>query len=432
VVLTLGEKIRTARLDCRLTQEQLAGREFTKSYVSELERGTRTPRLTTLKVLAKRLNRPLSYFLDGVLEDREPEAFLEIGVAHMHAGALSEAQASFDRALELAAQHDDEMLEIRIELSMTVVERQLGRAGAAWKRVNRCIQALGQTGDRVLLAQAQAILGWLRLDAGDASSALWAFEAALQLVKLLPPDPALLADLHAGLGEAHLQLGRGDESERAFRAALSTAEPYRDPSHVASWHLDRAVVASQSGHFDDATEQAMRALAVYHTMAHKRRLAGIHQALGRAEAASGRWAEAEHHYRSSVALQCAAANWPKAAEILGVMAETVLARTWPDGARAIGETALALLSYDEGHRDRADYLRVRGMLCRLLGKADEARTALDESLRLLEATERDREIGVIRLELALLAIETRDLDAARHQLKMLRDSAPPHHPSGGF
>jgi len=431
-VLTLGEKIRTARLDCRLTQEQLAGREFAKSYVSELERGTRTPRLTTLKVLARRLNRPLSYFLDGVLEDREPEAFLAIGVAHMHAGSLSEAQTAFERALELAAQHDDETLEIQIELSITTVERQLGRAAAAWRRINRCIQALSHTGDRALLARAQVILGWLRLDAGDASSALWAFEAALQLAKLLPPDPALLADLHAGLGEAHLQLGQGDESERAFRVALSTAEPYRDSTQVASWHLDRAVAASLGGHFDDAAEQAMRALAVYQTMAHKRRLADIHQALGRAEAASARWAEAEHHYRSSVALQCAAANWPKAAEILGVMAETVLARTWPDGARAIGETALALLSPDDGHRDRAEYLRVRGMLCRLLGKADEARAALDESLRLLEGTERDHDAVLIRLELALLAIETRDLEAARHHLKMLRDSAPPRHPSGGF
>ena len=40
---------------------------LTKSYVSELERGTRTPRVTTLRVLARRLNRPLSYFLDGVV-----------------------------------------------------------------------------------------------------------------------------------------------------------------------------------------------------------------------------------------------------------------------------------------------------------------------------------------------------------------------------
>ena len=67
-VVTLGQKIRAARLEQRLTQEQLGARDFTKSYVSELERGNRTPRITTLKILARRLNRPLSYFLDGVTE----------------------------------------------------------------------------------------------------------------------------------------------------------------------------------------------------------------------------------------------------------------------------------------------------------------------------------------------------------------------------
>ena len=69
--MTLGEKIRKARLERRLTQEQLAGSEFTKSYISELERGRRHPRLSTLKMLARRLDLPISYFREGIPEDRE-------------------------------------------------------------------------------------------------------------------------------------------------------------------------------------------------------------------------------------------------------------------------------------------------------------------------------------------------------------------------
>ena len=53
--MTLGQKIRIARLEQRLTQEQLAGSDLTKSYISEVERGRRIPRLLTLKVLARRL-----------------------------------------------------------------------------------------------------------------------------------------------------------------------------------------------------------------------------------------------------------------------------------------------------------------------------------------------------------------------------------------
>lgn len=104
---TLGEKIRAARLEQRLTQEELAGRDFAKSYISELERGTRAPRLPTLKIIARRLNRPLSYFLDGVQEDSEPEAYLAIGLAHFNAGAVHEAHEALERALDLAIQQGE-------------------------------------------------------------------------------------------------------------------------------------------------------------------------------------------------------------------------------------------------------------------------------------------------------------------------------------
>jgi len=40
--------------------------DATKSYISEVERGRRMPRLITLKVLARRLGMPLAHFRDGV------------------------------------------------------------------------------------------------------------------------------------------------------------------------------------------------------------------------------------------------------------------------------------------------------------------------------------------------------------------------------
>jgi transcriptional regulator with XRE-family HTH domain len=39
----------------------LCAYDLTKSYISEVERGRRTPRLMTLKVLARRLRKPLAW-----------------------------------------------------------------------------------------------------------------------------------------------------------------------------------------------------------------------------------------------------------------------------------------------------------------------------------------------------------------------------------
>src|SRR5215471_11976425 len=119
--MTLGEKIRKARLERRLTQEQLAGSEFTKSYVSELERGRRHPRLSTLKMLARRLDLPISYFREGIPEDREGEALLQLGLARLRGDAPERALEPLGRAAELATQQSDEFLLARVELTLAMV-----------------------------------------------------------------------------------------------------------------------------------------------------------------------------------------------------------------------------------------------------------------------------------------------------------------------
>lgn len=68
----LGRRLRQARLELGLSGTELA-RRIGKSqpYISDLERGQRTPSLPTLAALAQALDRPLSYFLSA---DETPEA----------------------------------------------------------------------------------------------------------------------------------------------------------------------------------------------------------------------------------------------------------------------------------------------------------------------------------------------------------------------
>lgn len=243
--MTLGEKLRAARLEHGLTQEQVGGTDFTKAYISELERGVRTPRLTTLRILAKRLHRPLSYFLDGVPEDGEPEASLVLGLACLRAGSFPDAQLFLKRGLALASEQGDEALQARLELALAVVDIHLGRLPSARRRVERSLGVLKGTRDHALLARAQVYLGYVKLDEGDAASALWTFEAARRLAARHDDDASLLIDLHAGLGEAYRRLGRTEEARDAFRHALDAAASYQDQRRVAARHLELAIAAAR-------------------------------------------------------------------------------------------------------------------------------------------------------------------------------------------
>lgn len=62
--MELGEKIRRSRLDAGLSQRQLAGEEITRNMLSLIENGTAKPSVKTLRYLADRLEKPLSYFLE--------------------------------------------------------------------------------------------------------------------------------------------------------------------------------------------------------------------------------------------------------------------------------------------------------------------------------------------------------------------------------
>lgn len=61
--LTLGQKIKKARLELKLTQQEVAGDFITRNMLSKIENDLATPSLKTIKYLAERLNKPISYFL---------------------------------------------------------------------------------------------------------------------------------------------------------------------------------------------------------------------------------------------------------------------------------------------------------------------------------------------------------------------------------
>ncbi|WP_214749495.1 MULTISPECIES: helix-turn-helix transcriptional regulator [unclassified Exiguobacterium] len=58
----IGLKIRVARKEMGLSQNQLAGREMTRAYVSMIENEKVIPSKKILEVISTRLNLPLSYF----------------------------------------------------------------------------------------------------------------------------------------------------------------------------------------------------------------------------------------------------------------------------------------------------------------------------------------------------------------------------------
>src|SRR6266849_1513861 len=75
VAARVGTNIREVRTKLGMTQAQLAAPEFSISYISAIERGQIRPSLKALSILARRLDVPLTFLLEGSPEGvREAQA----------------------------------------------------------------------------------------------------------------------------------------------------------------------------------------------------------------------------------------------------------------------------------------------------------------------------------------------------------------------
>ena len=69
--MTLGEKLKQARLAAGLSQRQLCGDAITRNMLSQIENGSARPSMDTLSYLAGKLGKPISFFLEEA-EERLP------------------------------------------------------------------------------------------------------------------------------------------------------------------------------------------------------------------------------------------------------------------------------------------------------------------------------------------------------------------------
>lgn len=88
--MELGQRIKEARLAAGLSQKALCGDTITRNMLSLIESGRAKPSMDTLKILAERLGKTVSYFLeeDAVLSPNQ--ALMKSAKAHFATGAFKD------------------------------------------------------------------------------------------------------------------------------------------------------------------------------------------------------------------------------------------------------------------------------------------------------------------------------------------------------
>ena len=94
--MELGEKLRLARAEAGLSQRQLCEGIITRNMLSQIEHGTANPSMDTLKQLAARLGKPVSFFLEETAVLSPNQAIMARARELYDAGEYSRAASTLE------------------------------------------------------------------------------------------------------------------------------------------------------------------------------------------------------------------------------------------------------------------------------------------------------------------------------------------------
>lgn len=226
----IGERIRRLRAQLGLSQAQLAGKEFTRSFISQVENGKCTPSPQTLRLLADRLGKSVSYFLEEQSGDTYGIRFVrEAAMRDLAEGQWALALPKLEEALQWVQRRTEDLeQEAQLRYAYASCLAKLRRLHEALDQYEEALEQYRILGKTLELLQVS-------LDMGNCYFALEQHCTARRLYEKVARQSAGLKsarNLHTlalcYLGSTQLVLGQFDDSVKAYHEALSDTDPQAD------------------------------------------------------------------------------------------------------------------------------------------------------------------------------------------------------------
>jgi tetratricopeptide (TPR) repeat protein len=300
----LGERVREARVTAGMSQAQLGAPYFTRAHVSAIELGKIRPAMRSLEHMAKKLDRPASYFLDDADVERSrgereleinsiaglltfasaPEALRraeklldagnlsvrEICRLRLFAGSAlnllhrgSEAIKILTVAQRLAGELGNEPLARATDYQLGVATRVAGNPRGAREILEGLLRRIdnAKAPDQLLRLRVLITLGGSAQDLGEPQAATTYYQQALEWSSEIG-DLARIAFIHQGLGNAYRAIGDHEAAAGHYHRALASAELGRDLVAVLIMRNALAVIAADAGRIEAAYEHVARAIEI--------------------------------------------------------------------------------------------------------------------------------------------------------------------------
>jgi tetratricopeptide (TPR) repeat protein len=296
--------LREGRIAAGISQAQLGAPYFTRAHVSAIELGKIRPAMRSLEHMAKKLDKPASYFLDDADAERargereldissiaglltfasaaeavrRSEKLLDAGDLsvrdtcrlRLHAGSAlnllhrgRDAIKPLTIAQRLAGELGDEPLGRSADYQLAVATRIAGNPRGGREMLEALLRRIetAKPPDQLLRLRVLITLGGCAQDMGEPQAATTYYQQALEWSSEIG-DLARIAFIHQGLGNAYRALGDHDAAAGHYQKALASAELGKDLVGVLVMRNALAVIAADAGRIEAAYEHVARAIEI--------------------------------------------------------------------------------------------------------------------------------------------------------------------------
>ena len=319
VAARVGTNIREVRTKLGLTQAQLAAPEFSISYISAIERGKIRPSLKALSILAKRLDVPLTFLLEGSPAgaaearavgyspaDSGPDQRIDVDL--LQAGVLVQ-QRAFQQAAELLAPIQPERITTDQVYRLYLLRGQIHLGQNEYQEAVVDLRAAvtqGEgLGDIEYIERARNLLGkayFLLYNYTLAMENHLRCNSAIENGHI--NDPIFALDVFSNLANDYFRLGDLEKAVTFYHHALTMLEEVtRESQSYARKYMEISQHYKSVGKLTIARDYAMKSLAIYE-MRDEQRLVGLtHQRLGKALERQNDLDGAEAEYRQAIEIE---------------------------------------------------------------------------------------------------------------------------------
>jgi tetratricopeptide (TPR) repeat protein len=403
VAARVGTNIREVRTRLGLTQAQLAAPEFSISYISAIERGKIRPSLKALSILAKRLDVPLTFLLEG-----SPAGAAEaraVGYSPADSGPDQRIDVELLQANVLIHQHafkEAEQLLAPIQPERITTDqayRLFLLRGQIHLGVNEFQEAVVDLRSAVSQGEGMNDIEYIeraRNLLGKAYFSLYNYTLAMEnhqrsntaIENGFISDPIFALDVYSNLANDYFRLGDLEKAVTFYHRALAALEEMnRDSRGFAQKYMEISLSYKAADKPTMARDYAMRSLALYE-MRDEQRIVGLtHQRLGKALERQNDLDGAEGEYKRAITIERELDDEISVSVCLTSLAELLLKRGSVKEARREAQEALKFARSSKDAQTQGQALMTLAQIEHQSGDFEAADKLFAQALEQLDASD---------------------------------------------